>query len=510
MAWLSGLAGKAEEVLNNIDKSTAAVLKKEDARNDLTESNLLEVRSLPPDSNVSVEEFLRDEASYSDSKLYSERRPTYLNKMAVSAPASPAHVNRPLSLQSESTAWLDEATLDPIIRIDSLSGHQPDDFDSNSNAEVSNTTVQERIGLENPMLPADDLRINEVPPPNFVKSLDKEQQLKAEYLKDIELLQEKISAFTSERSRFIREIADLTSTLEKTRAELSSVESELEQHRARAIKTLQERDKLIAELRNSSGTESDDTSFHVELNQLRQERETLREENRQVREKLRLARQEAVDADLNAEKIRQRAMEASMQARESIANERRRRMDAEEDAKLKSDEVRSLREELNLRQTTFSAKLHKQESEISRLRSQISAAATPNSEVEKRLSSLTRTLVLKQQELEHLTTDRNALRLQLEKLEHEYQNWRKSLPFNSLNDTDDAKALLPSFLMESPFDTGVTRRVKRAYSTLDAVSVRIGVFLRRYPLARIFVLIYMALLQFWVIIVLFSQSPDPH
>jgi hypothetical protein len=54
-----------------------------------------------------------------------------------------------------------------------------------------------------------------------------------------------------------------------------------------------------------------------------------------------------------------------------------------------------------------------------------------------------------------------------------------------------AKARVPSFLMESPFDTGVTRRVKRAYSSLDAVSIRTGVFLRRYPLARIFVLCYM-------------------
>lgn len=45
--------------------------------------------------------------------------------------------------------------------------------------------------------------------------------------------------------------------------------------------------------------------------------------------------------------------------------------------------------------------------------------------------------------------------------------------------------------MESPFDTGVTRRVKRAYSSLDAVSIRTGVFLRRYPLARILVLCYM-------------------
>lgn len=42
----------------------------------------------------------------------------------------------------------------------------------------------------------------------------------------------------------------------------------------------------------------------------------------------------------------------------------------------------------------------------------------------------------------------------------------------------------------SPLDAGVTKRVKRAYSTLDAFSIRTGVFLRRYPLARVFVFSY--------------------
>lgn len=42
----------------------------------------------------------------------------------------------------------------------------------------------------------------------------------------------------------------------------------------------------------------------------------------------------------------------------------------------------------------------------------------------------------------------------------------------------------------SPLDAGVTRRVKRAYSTLDAISVKTGVFLRRYPMARVFVFSY--------------------
>ena len=77
----------------------------------------------------------------------------------------------------------------------------------------------------------------------------------------------------------------------------------------------------------------------------------------------------------------------------------------------------------------------------------------------------------------------------------EYRNSRKNLLYNSVNDTDDAKSQVPTFLIETPFDTGVTRRVKRAYSSLDAISIRTGVFLRRYPLARILVLIYMVFIS---------------
>lgn len=149
----------------------------------------------------------------------------------------------------------------------------------------------------------------------------------------------------------------------------------------------------------------------------RLEHDSLREENQQIRDKLRLARQESIDAELNAEKVRQSAIEASVQAREAIATEKKRHLDLEEDIRLKNKELRALKEELSTQQNVWTLKFQKQESELSRLRSRLSAAAIPNSEVESRLSNLTRTLVIKQQELENLTTDRNALRLQLEKLE---------------------------------------------------------------------------------------------
>lgn len=78
----------------------------------------------------------------------------------------------------------------------------------------------------------------------------------------------------------------------------------------------------------------------------------------------------------------------------------------------------------------------------------------------------------------------------------------------------------------SALDAGMTRKVKKAYGTLDTISVRTGVFLRRYPLARVFVFCYgvsiiiniqlsnlilcllQVLLHFWVFIVLFSYVPS--
>lgn len=55
----------------------------------------------------------------------------------------------------------------------------------------------------------------------------------------------------------------------------------------------------------------------------------------------------------------------------------------------------------------------------------------------------------------------------------------------------DFVVVSPDFLRENPFDNGVARRVKRAYTTFDRLSCRIGATLRRYPMVRIFVLAYM-------------------
>lgn len=77
-----------------------------------------------------------------------------------------------------------------------------------------------------------------------------------------------------------------------------------------------------------------------------------------------------------------------------------------------------------------------------------------------------------------------------------------------MNETDDAKSQVPNFMMVNPFDSRMSRRVKRAYSNLDQIGVRLGVFLRRYPLVRIFSVFYVTLLHMFVVFVLLSSTPS--
>lgn len=172
--------------------------------------------------------------------------------------------------------------------------------------------------------------------------------------------------------------------------------------------------------------------------------------------------------------------------------------------------------------------LHR-DAELAQHRSHASAqsrqsAAISSYDIGGRIQSLTQSLVQKQSSLETVTADRNALRFQLEKIENEYRdaiarqqqqqqqpqrNTTRSLHTHvSVNDTDDAKARVPMFMQETPFDTRVSRRVKRVYSSLDSVGVRVGGILRQYPLIRILAIFYVVLLHLWVMVVLCTSTPN--
>lgn len=156
------------------------------------------------------------------------------------------------------------------------------------------------------------------------------------------------------------------------------------------------------------------------------------------------------------------------------------------------------------------------QSEMDKLRKRITQwnnAGTSSKGFDDRINSLTQSLVQKQNALETITADRNAIKIQFEKLEQQYRSVsmakREHNPIRiiDVNDTDDDKSQVPNyFMLENPFDTRVVRRVKRAYSTLDSAGIRVGLFLRR-PLIRVFFIIYVAILHLWVMLVLLSSTP---
>ena len=579
MAWLSGLADKAENLLNKIDKNTAAVLNKD--KYDVPQSQLTEVTWVPPESRLSAPETTNlASASGSPKQLPYVRSIPNLSSLSTNSVASKdeelltflntpgsspkkSAIEIPMSSPTPSSLMVEHPTdsTDSVSELSTRSGSSsspdlmhtsvdvPDDFNHDVNIghdiiqKMNNGIIREHVsgitldeGQNFVEIQPDAAQqgyeqeakeeVTEVAKlmnssqnkhiRKYLKEVERNLEERNELLgkqetdhqKEITVQNEKLQSLYAEKVELSKQTVELQAALERTRSELNSTRSDLEQHKARALKTLQEKEKLIAELRSNESTGMDDTTI-MELNQLRQERDTLREENQQISSQLRIVREELMNADVKLEKMRQKSAETNIQTQEILATERRRRLDTEEDARLHSEEIRSLKDELIRQRNSYTSQLQKNQSEIAKLRMQLSATSTPSSEVETRLASLTHTLVSKQQALESLTTERNALRLQLEKIEYEFRNSRRNVTYN-INDTDDAKAQVPTFLMETPFDTGVTRRVKRAYSSLDAISVRTGVFLRRYPLARILVFFYMALLQFWVLVVLLSQSPEAH
>lgn len=54
-------------------------------------------------------------------------------------------------------------------------------------------------------------------------------------------------------------------------------------------------------------------------------------------QQLKTLREELINTDLNLEKIKQKSMETNLQNQEILTNERHRRLEAEEDARLHSE-----------------------------------------------------------------------------------------------------------------------------------------------------------------------------
>ncbi|XP_033115973.1 golgin subfamily A member 5-like [Anneissia japonica] len=328
--------------------------------------------------------------------------------------------------------------------------------------------------------------------------------------------------YNNEKAR----VNELTTQLRTLKSNLESAKQELTDYKQKATRILQSKDKLINSLKEGAVAIEGHSSSTVELEEMTNERDMLREELHQVNTKLDTLRVEIQDLEMMQQSDAETAQDQIQELQDQLEKERQNVRECEADLEKSKEELKFIQDDSHKQKLNLQAKLQEKDEEVITLKNQLVAkrmSGTTQAELENRLHTLTESLIQKQTMLEALGTEKNSLVLQLERVEknnkevqgiHPVTNCNHrhhTVTFNNAEDEEGARQrTLPSFMREEPNDPVVTKNVKRAANTIDKFSIRLGVFLKRYPIARVFVICYMIMLHLWVMIVLLTYSPEIH
>ncbi|XP_068254855.1 golgin subfamily A member 5 isoform X2 [Nyctibius grandis] len=320
-----------------------------------------------------------------------------------------------------------------------------------------------------------------------------------------------------------RRADELQQQVKVTKTHLESAKQELADYKQKATRILQSKEKLINSLKEGSGIEGLDsnTASTMELEELKHERETQREEIQKLMGQIQQLRTELQDMETQQVSEAESVRDQLQDLQEQIAAHKMAKQEVEAELERQKQELCYTEEELYRTKNTLQSRIKDREEEIQKLRNQLTNKALSSSsqtELENRLHQLTETLIQKQTMLESLSTEKNSLVYQLERLEQQVkaiQGTSTNGPSINMGGIDGAEGArmrnVP--VLFSDMDTnmaGMYGRVRKAASSIDQFSIRLGIFLRRYPIARVFVIIYMALLHLWVMIVLLTYTPEMH
>ncbi|XP_058062208.1 golgin-84 [Anopheles bellator] len=544
MSWLQDLAGKAENILTKIDQNAATVL--QNRPDDVDGTPLLEVSVT---SEGPVQTTIKPRSTTKTSHL-NVRSPKKLAK-----PVAYERNNEPdadtLSSKSERQNFSETSSRrssinskkeGTVIDMSTVVATNPNpaghEFSYCIEKELAATKIiLAEVRSERDELKTDlDSAMSQLSNGETEAKLVELESLCESLVEEKNDLSGKLLNMEEANSKYVKSISELESTvakhlqneqelharLETAKLEAENAMSELQQYRVRAHATLQLKEKTIEQLKEQitsasidgvSNVSNTEQILQIELEQTRQEKMNLTEELNSLQERLKQREGQFMASEERLKTTVYNLEQNTQKLQQQLTLEGDRFLQLEDDFKIKQNELSTSRNELVKQRTMFASRLYEKDAELQKLHSKMQKRpSSPSTDLEDRLVSLTQSLVQKQTTLETITAERNALRLQLEKLENQYRSTasqvrqQRAVYLNS-NVTDDAKSQVPNFMAENPFDNNVARRMKRAYSSLDSVGIRLGVFLRRYPLIRILVIVYVVILHLWVMFVLLSSTP---
>ncbi|XP_028251558.1 golgin subfamily A member 5 [Parambassis ranga] len=315
-------------------------------------------------------------------------------------------------------------------------------------------------------------------------------------------------------------IDDLQQQLKSAKSTAESAKQELQDYKHKASRILQSKEKLISSLKEGSGLDTLEGSgaIALELEELRHEKELQRDEMQKLQGQVQTLRTEIQDLENQALAEAETWQEQQAQLQEQQALQNRAKQEVEAEAERCKQELQYLEEENHRTKTTLQSRIKDREDEIQKLRNQLTnktLSSSSQTELENRLHQLTETLIQKQTMLEALGTEKSSLVFQLERLEQQLKNAQggqsggPAINMSGLEGPGARQRNTP-VLFSDQDSPGMYGKVRKAASTIDRFSIRLGIFLRRYPIARVFVILYMAVLHLWVMIVLLTYTPEMH
>uniref|UniRef100_A0AAQ5XJ20 Golgin subfamily A member 5 n=1 Tax=Amphiprion ocellaris TaxID=80972 RepID=A0AAQ5XJ20_AMPOC len=315
-------------------------------------------------------------------------------------------------------------------------------------------------------------------------------------------------------------VDDFQQQLKSAKAAAESAKQELQDYKHKASRILQSKEKLISSLKEGSGLDTLDGSgaMALELEELRHEKELQRDEIQKLQGQVQTLRTEIQDLENQALVEAETWREQQVQLQEQQALQNRAKQEVEAEVERYKQELQYLEEEQHRAKTSLQSRIKDREDEIQKLRNQLTnktLSSSSQTELENRLHQLTETLIQKQTMLEALGTEKNSLVFQLERLEQQLKNAQggqsggPAINMSALEGPGARQRNTP-VLFSDQDSPGVYGKVRKAASTIDRFSIRLGIFLRRYPMARVFVILYMAVLHLWVMIVLLTYTPEMH
>ncbi|XP_040333999.1 golgin subfamily A member 5 [Herpailurus yagouaroundi] len=320
-----------------------------------------------------------------------------------------------------------------------------------------------------------------------------------------------------------KRVDELQQQVKVLKSNLESSKQELIDYKQKATRILQSKEKLINSLKEGSGFEGLDssTAHSVELEELRHEKELQKEEIQKLMGHIHQLRSELQDMEAQQVSEAESAREQLQDLQDQIAGQKASKQELEAELERQKQEFHYIEEDLYRTKNTLQSRIKDREEEIQKLRNQLTNKTLSNSsqsELENRLHQLTETLIQKQTMLESLSTEKNSLVFQLERLEQQVNsasgssNNGSSINMSGVDNGEGTRLRnVPVLFNDTETNlAGMYGKVRKAASSIDQFSIRLGIFLRRYPIARVFVIIYMALLHLWVMIVLLTYTPEMH